>query len=388
MNRWTLTLKRHPKAAACAALGLALVSRTSFDEPLLLPWGWSTAVAATASAAGGTKPALTVTTAQPQQATLGLQLAANGNIAAWQEAMVGSQSNGLMLKEVLVNVGDVVRKGQVMARFADEAVKADLAQAQAMVAEARAHATDAKANAERARSLQGTQALSAQQFTQFVTAEQTAQARLEAAQATLAAQQVRMAHVEVLAPDSGTVSARAATVGAVVGAGTELFRLLRQGRLEWRAEVTSAELARLKIGTPATITAASGAQVKGRVRMVAPTVDPQTRAAMVYVDIPPMNGSTAVLPGMFAKGHFELGSSSGLTVPQQAVVIRDGFSAVFKLGADQRVSQVKVTTGRRVGSQVEVLSGLTATDTIAVNGAGFLNDGDVVKVVAASMGAK
>lgn len=378
VNRLAHFVTCHSKAIVFIAISALVICRNGSFELVFDALGLPSAQAATAGS--NTKPALTVTTAQPQSATLGLQLAANGNIAAWQEAVVGSQANGLMLKEVLVNIGDPVRKGQVLARFADESVAADLAQAKAVLAEAQAAAEDARANAERARSLQNTDALSAQQLAQFATADKTAQARLDAAQAALAAQQVRMGHVEVLAPDSGIISARAATVGAVIGAGTELFRLLRQGRLEWRAEVTSSELAQIRPGTQATLTAASGVQVKGRVRMVAPTVDPQTRAAMVYVDIPAMNGSGAVLPGMFAKGTFELGSSVGLTVPQQAVVIRDGFSTVFKLGADQRVTQLKVQTGRRHGTQVELLSGLAANDTIVVSGAGFLNDGDVVKV--------
>jgi multidrug efflux pump subunit AcrA (membrane-fusion protein) len=85
---------------------------------------------------------------------------------------------------------------------------------------------------------------------------------------------------------------------------------------------------------------------------------------------------------MFAQGQFELGTSSGLTLPQQAVVIRDGFSHVFRLGSDNRVSELKVKTGRRNGDQVEVVEGLSPDDLIVVSGAGFLNDGDLVKVVA------
>jgi pyruvate/2-oxoglutarate dehydrogenase complex dihydrolipoamide acyltransferase (E2) component len=215
----------------------------------------------------------------------------------------------------------------------------------------------------------------------------------------------------VLAPDAGIISARSATVGAVVPSGTELFRLIRQGRLEWRAEVTAAELGRMLPGTGVTVTAANGAQLKGRVRTVAPTVDPQTRSGLVYVDLPPMqtdrdsaaapgrptqgtapSGGSAVRevtsvgakPGMFGRGEFELGESKALTVPQQAVVVRDGFSYVFRLNADQRVSQIKVQLGRRVGERVEVLDGIGADAVLIASGAGFLNDGDLVKVAPAA----
>ncbi len=165
------------------------------------------------------------------------------------------------------------------------------------------------------------------------------------------------------------------------GSGTELFRLIRQGRLEWRAEVTSAELGRIKAGTSAVVKAANGSELTGRVRMVGPTVDPQSRAALVYVDLPPAaNGEAPFKAGMFASGSFELGNSDALTVPQQAVAVRDGFSYVFKLGPDLRVQRQKVQTGRRLGERIEVVDGIAANTPVVVAGAGFLNDGDLVRI--------
>jgi RND family efflux transporter MFP subunit len=333
--------------------------------------------------AAAPRPALTVTTVRPATARLPLRLAANGNVAAWQEAVIGSESNGLRLREVRVNVGDVVRKGQVLAVFDADPVNADLAQARAALQEAEANAAGARADAGRARALQSSGAMSAQQVTQYITAERTAAARVAAARATLSQQQLRLKYTQVVAPDSGIVSARTATVGAVAGVGTELFRMIRQGRLEWRAEVTSAELPRMKPGLKAQVRTASGASITGTLRTVAPTVDPSNRVALVYVDLPPSLSSDAPLKaGMFAGGQFELGESSALTVPQQAIAVRDGFAYVFRLNPDSRVSQVKVTTGRRLGERVEVVAGLPADALVVVSGAGFLNDGDLVRNVA------
>ena len=324
------------------------------------------------------RPALTVTSTRAQSSALPIKLSANGNVAAWQEASIGAEISGLRLTEVLVNVGDVVQRGQVLARFATEAVQSDVAQARAAV-------TEASANADRVRALQNTGVFSGQQINQYLTAEQTAKARVESVKAGLAAQLLRLQYAEVRAPDGGVISARLATVGAVVGAGTELFRLIRQGRLEWRAEVSSVELTRLRPGTAVTVLAASGSELKGRVRMVAPTVDPQTRSGLVYVDLPSQrSGAGSFKAGMFARGEFELGSSPALTVPQQAVVVRDGFSYVFRLNADQRVSQLKVQTGRRIGERVELLEGVGAEALLVASGAGFLNDGDLVKVAPGS----
>ena len=384
------------KAILFIAIYALLTTATSLFSPQLL--------ASDSARPAAPKPALTVTAVVPQQGNLAIKLTANGNIAAWQEAIVGSEANGLRLLTVRANVGDVVRVGQVLATFAPESVQADVAQARAGLAEAQANALDASGNAERARTLQATGALSTQQINQYLTSEQTARAKVDAAKASLAVQQQRLKHTQVLAPDAGIISARSATVGAVLASGTELFRMIRQGRREWRAEVTSTELGRIAVGTPATVTLASGAQLKGRVRMVAPTVDPQTRLALVYVDLPgspgvaskqfpdgPAGASVvraatsvgAFLPGMFAKGEFEVGNSNALTIPQTALVIRDGFSYVYRLGGDNRVAQMKVQTGRMAGDRVEITSGLAADARLVASGGGFLSDGDLVRVVEA-----
>lgn len=324
------------------------------------------------------KAALTVSTVQPSNGSLALKLPANGNVAAWQEASIGAEASGLRLTQVLVNVGDSVKKGQLLATFAGDAVQADVAQAKAALMEAQANALDAAANAERARTLQNTGALSTQQINQYLTAEKTAAARVQAAQATLSAQGVRTQNTQVRAPDNGVISARGATVGAVVGAGTELFRMIRGGRLEWRAEVTSNEIASIKPGAKAMVTAASGAQVEGTVRTVAPTIDAATRNALVYVDLPVNSGVKA---GMFAKGEFALGSANALTLPQQALVLRDGFTYAMRVEPNSKVAQVKLETGRRVGDSVEIKQGIKSGDKFVSSGAAFLADGDTVKVV-------
>jgi HlyD family secretion protein len=330
--------------------------------------------------AATSKPALSVQSVRPQTTSLAQRLSANGNIAAWQEAVIGAEVNGLCLSEVRVNVGDVVRKGQVLATFAAEGTQADVAQARATVAEAEAAAAEAVANAVRARSLKDTGAISEQQVTQFLTAEQATKARVQAAKAALASQNLNLKHAQVLAPDSGIVSARMATVGSVAAPGQELFHLIRQGRLEWRGEVTASEVGRITPGMPVQVTTAGGTPIQGKVRIVAPTVDAQTRNSLVYVDVPTHPSAKA---GMFAKGEFELGATQALTLPQQALVLRDGFSYAFRIDAGNKVSQVKLQVGRRVGDQVEVLNGVKPDHNFVASGAAFLADGDTVRVVTA-----
>jgi len=363
----TLALAAAVSAGAFLALGVNAADDKTPAKP--------------APAASAPKPALTVTTVVPQTATLPVKLSANGNIAAWQEASIGTEANGLRLAEVRVGVGDTVRRGQVLATFAPDTVQAELNQTRAGVAEAEATLADASANAQRARELSTTGALSAQQINQYLTAERTAKARLDATRAAAKMQELRLRQTQVLAPDNGVISARSATVGAVLPAGMELFRLIRQGRLEWRAEVPAGDLARLKPGVPVNVSTPSGSTIAGRVRMVAPTVDDKTRNGIVYVDLTSTGDAKA---GMFARGEFEIGEGRALTLPQGAVLLREGFSYVMRVEPDARVAETKVTTGRRVGDRVEVTSGLDAASRVVASGAGFLADGDTVRVVEAA----
>ncbi len=363
-------------AIAAAALAAAAIAVFAADNKAA-----SAAATTAANTAANTaaKPALSVTVVQAQSTPMALRLAANGSVAAWQEAVIGAESNGWRLAEVRVNVGDVVQRGQVLATFVAEMAQADLAQTRAALAEGEAMLAEAAANAQRARELQQSGALSAQQINQYLTAERTAQARLDAQRAALQVQQLRLRQTQVLAPDNGVVSSRSATVGAVVPAGMELFRLIRQGRLEWRAEVAAGELARIKPGLAVQVTPAGGAAVAGKVRMVAPTVDAATRNGLVYVDLPLPGTAKA---GMFARGEFDIGGNSAMTLPQSAVLLRDGFAYAFSVGADNKVAQVKLVVGRRAADRIEVVSGLAAGAKVVAAGGAFLADGDVVRVVA------
>jgi len=334
--------------------------------------------------APATKPALTVTVTAPQTEDWPQTLAAGGNVAAWQEAIIGAELGGYRITEVRANVGDVVRKGQVLARIASDTVGNELAESQAAVAEAEAVLAEARANQERSRQLREKGFYSAQQNAQSQTAADTALARLNAAKARQQSAALRHAKANVVAPDDGVISARIATVGSLSEAGKELFRLIRGGRLEWRAEVTASELPRLKIGQKATLTAADGSTISGTLRIVAPTVDPQTRNGLVYVDLP-REAAGVFGAGMYARGEFELGRSPALTLPQAALLLREGFAYVFVLEAGPdglaKVAQTKVTLGRRNGERAEV-SGLDAKAQVVASGAGFLADGDTVRVVA------
>ena len=328
---------------------------------------------------------LTVTATRPRLELLPLRITAHGNIAAWQEASLGTEADGLRLTEVKVNVGDRVLKGQELAVFNADILQAELELSKAERAEAIALYSEARSDLKRTTELQRTGALSSQQIQRYITASQTALARLDAARAKEQNQRLRLAQTRVLAPDHGIISARSATVGAVVPAGQELFRLISGGRLEWRAEVSSDVLAQLKPGQLADITLADGSHIQGKLRMISPLVDTQSRNALVYVDLPESllaSSSSSARPGMFASGEFMLGASQALTLPQSAVQQRDGFSYVLRIDADSKVIQTKVSTGRRTEDRIQITAGLSVDEQVVTTGGAFLGDGDRVNLVA------
>ena len=359
--------------AALVAVGVFFLAGPISEKPAEKPAETTKAAAA--------KPALTVSLVTPEKLDWPQVLPANGSVVAWQEAVIGPEISNYRITEVRVQVGDRVKKGQVLARIASDTVESELAEARAAVAELQASANEARGNAARARELKAQGFYSSQLNTQYQTAEHMAAARLAAARARQQAAELKLSKTSVLAPDGGVISARSAVVGSLTQPGQELFRLIRGGRLEWRAEVPSADLVKVQPGQVAALINPNGEAVKGRVRAVAPSVDPQTRNGLVYVDLP---ATGAVRAGMFARGEFELARRPALTLPQTAVVLREGFAYVFRLEGDRHVAQTKVTLGRRLGERVEVVGGLEAQARVVESGAGFLADGDVVKVVEGS----
>ena len=332
--------------------------------------------AAEQAASAAPKPALTVKRVVVQAATWPQTLAGTGSIAAWQEVIIGAEIGGQRLAQLNVDVGDRVKKGQLLARLSPGTLEADMAASRAALLEAEASAREAHQTAERVKTLQGSEALSPQAIDQALAADGAAQARVAAAKARVQADQLRLSYTQITAPDDGVINGRLATPGALVQPGQELFRLQRGGRLEWRAEVPGAEIAQLRVGQTVRVQPTGAPALEGRIRRVAPQIDPQTRNGLVYVDL---KAADPLRAGLFARGDFVLGESQALTLPQSAVLLRDGFSYVFRIDGS-KVRQTKVQVGRREADRVEVRAGLTSGAAVVESGVGFLADGDTVRV--------
>jgi len=329
--------------------------------------------------AAANRPALTVVTTTLQPAQWTQNLAANGSVVAWQEAIIGAEVSGVRIVEVRASVGDQVKKGQVLASLATDTVQANESESQALLKESEAVLAEASANAERMRKLRDVGFISAQQAEQSVNNEKAARARLEAQRARHQASRVRLSQAQIIAPDAGVISARAATVGALTQPSTELFRLIRQGRLEWHADLTAEELGKIRAGMKVEINSAQGQMVQGKVRAISPAINPQTRYGQVLVDLPADAGLVA---GMFARGTFQLSENAAplSALPQSAVVLRNGTAFVFVVDEKSVVHERKVNVGQRHGEQIQIISGLEQSARVVETGAAFLVEGDVVRL--------
>jgi len=328
---------------------------------------------------------ITVSVVSPQAADFARAIAATGTVNARDELVIGSDVAGVRLTEVLVDVGSPVQKGQLLARGDDSQLQTQLAQQVAMIKQAQADHAQAAANLERAERLDGF--FSVETIQTRRTAEATAAAKLELAIAQRNELQVKIAHTRFVAPAAGIVSRKSATVGSVVQQGSELFRIIKDGELEWRAELPGHSLARVENGARARIALDNGRTIEAKVRMVSPTIDTATRNGVVYVQLPK---DAALKAGAHARGEILMGSAQALSLPESAVLARDGFPFVFTVGPDRVAHLTRIETGARQNGRVEV-TGLNADAQVVVTGAGFVKDGDLVRVapmVAAASGGK
>jgi RND family efflux transporter MFP subunit len=320
--------------------------------------------------------ALTVETISPRQVTMARTLAASGSVQARDELLVASDAGGVRLLEVRVDVGSTVRRGQLLARGDDAQLLTQFAQQDALVRQARAELGQAQANLERAENLKDSGVFSVEVVQARRTAADAAAARLDLALAQGQELEVRLAHTRVLAPEGGVISRRSATVGAVMQPGTELFRLIRDAEIEWRAELPDQALEAVAPGAPVSVRIDDTRTVEGRVRLVAPTVDPRTRNGVVHVSLP---AGTPLKAGGHAQGEIRVGSAALWALPEAVLQSRDGQPFVYVIGEHGQARATRVQTGARHDGWVEV-RGLAPTAVVVATGAGFVKDGERVRV--------
>jgi len=353
----------------------------TFPRALLaLSLGLCLAACSSEAPAPAAAPALSVSVATPSDQVIAERVAASGAVFAWEEMPLGVEVSGQRIAEVLVEVGDVVEAGQPLLRLDTRTLTMQLRQAEARLSQADANLAVAAANARRGERLKRERLVAEAEADQLIAGEATAQAERDTARALVENARLQVGFATLRAPQAGVISARSAQPGQVVSQGSELLRLIRDQRLEWRAELAEAELVRVSPGMAVRLRGPDGHDVTGSVRTVSPALDPRSRTGTVYADLP---APGALRAGMYAAGEVLLGERQARTLPDSAIVERDGYRYLFVLGDGDVVAQRRVDTGARERGLVEVRSGLEGDERVVVEGAGFLGDGDHVRVVPA-----
>lgn len=303
-----------------------------------------------------------------------------GTVAAWREMPISPEASGLAIVDISADEGDKVEKGQVLARLNRSLLLAQIDQNTAAIAEAEAALANAVADEKRAHSV-SSGVISQQAIEQRETLVKTGKAKLATARARLEETKARLAQTDIVAPADAIVAARSATLGQVVQSGTELFRLIQDGRIEVNALVSEADVFKIVPRQPARAVDAVGRVWNASVRLVAPVIDERNRLGTVRLALP---ADADLKPGMFVRVEIETGGTAALTVPLNALVWRDGRPAVFVV-SDGVANLKPITVRRKTSAVVEVVHGLAVGDRIVVDGAGLLNDGERVRAEVASV---
>lgn len=353
----------------------------SLKNPLLFAV-LAAALTLSACSRGGNKaPAassLTVTLIAAERRQIDREVVASGSVAAWQEMSLGVEVAGLRVANVLVEPGDKVVAGQALVELDRRTLDVQARQAEASLAQARANAELAISQEKRGATLLERNLISTNDFEVLRANRSKAEAQVVSAEAERDASKLRLGFATLRAPDAGIISTRNVQPGQIVSGGGELLRLIRRGRLEWRAEVSENDLPRIKVGATVDLRGPSGDVVTGVIRAVSPSIDPQTRTALVYADL---EKPGALRAGMFAEGRLRVGKADVTVIPRQSVVFRDGYPYVFVMGEGGKVLQRRIDSGPPQGEFIEVRSGLKDGEKVVARGAGFLSDGDIVKVI-------
>ncbi|WP_267554319.1 efflux RND transporter periplasmic adaptor subunit [Rhizobium rhizogenes] len=354
------------------------ISCMTFASFLFVAYGVNSSVAQQSSTAA--PAALTVELVKPLVQQWPQTVPASGWLAPWQEAIISSETGGLKIASIAVDIGSKVRRGELLAELASESVLVDLHKQEAAVATAEANLDEANANVDRAHKLSGTGALSDQTTTQYLITQRTAAASVASEKAALEGEKIKLQQTRIIAPDDGIISSRSATLGAVVSSGTEMFRIIRQDRVEWQAEVPAQFLNSVREGQTVHIELANSSRLSGVVRLISPTVAKETGRALVYVSLK----DAAAQSGQFATGSFDIAVTKSIALPQTSVIQRDGMSYVFVMTDTTHVERKSVSIGRRQGDLIEIASGIDAEANVVKAGGAFLADGATVKVVTTS----
>ena len=329
---------------------------------------------------------LTVVSLKVQQFNPKLNL--HGELVTKDDVAVTSALQGQQIAQILVEVGESVQKGQILALLDNAGVKAKFDQQTAALEAAKQNLNSAKAAfsesesaLKRAKSLAAKKAISSQELEQASAKEASARANLNSAKAQISQIDAQIAEAKdqlgkasVIAPVSGVVTAKKAQIGALTS-GEALFNIAKDGTVELSADADAAELAQIKVGMSAQAQIYGVKEaVNGRVRLVPVSVDTSSRLGKVKISL----DGEAKFIGSYAKAVIDLPEFSALALPAQAVSFTEA-GAFATLIKDGKAQKRKIQTGLRANGLVQVITGVSEDDEVALKAASLVNDGEAAQ---------
>ena len=321
-------------------------------------------------------PVVTVTV--PGQQAVDHVISVTGTLAARREMPVGVAGEGGMVSRVLVEPGQWVAAGQVLATI-DRSVQVQTnAQLAAQINVARADARLAQSELDRAQSLVARGFISKADVDRRIATRDQAAARVRVAEASLGESRARTARLDIRAPEAGLVLTRNVEPGQVVSSGSGvLFRMAKGGEMELLARLSETDLAGLPVGAKASVTpVGTDRSFTGRVWQVSPVIDPATRQGIARLVLP---YDPAIRPGGFATARIVRGTQQQPLLPESAVLSDEKGNFVYLVGKGDKVERRPVTTGTVTATGIAITSGLNGTEKVVMRAGGFLNPGETVK---------
>jgi RND family efflux transporter MFP subunit len=309
-----------------------------------------------------------------------------GTISARYDMPIGAEGEGGRITAVYVEAGDHVKRGQVLAKLDDSVIRPQLNRLAASLEEARADSSLADAEYKRAKGVEASGALSAEEVERRRASAETASARVKVAAAQLAETQAHLSRTFVRAPSDGTVLTRKAEVGQMaMPSGDALFRLASNGEIEMRGQVAEQDLATLSVGQTADVRIVGVTEpFKGKVRLLGAVIDPQTRLGDIRVELPP---APALRPGAFARGEVTVGNAKRAVLPQTAILSDAKGTFVLIANADNKLERRAIHISGTVPEGIVVGDGLKGNERVISTAGGFLREGEKVAVAQAKAGA-
>jgi len=325
----------------------------------------------------GTAPRVTVLT--PGTSQVAAKIKVTGTVSAQYDMPVGVEGEGGRVAAVLVEAGDYVKKGQVMARINADVLRPQVAQLAAAFDEARADARLATAEYERVKAVSGSGAISREDVERRAAAAEMRVARAKVVEAQLREAEARLARAEVRAPADGLVLARTVEVGQTATQGVVLFRIAEGGKVELRGEVAEQDMPHLKVGQKATVRITGvDREFQGKVWLLGPTIDPKTRLGTVRVALTP---DPMLRPGAFAHGSVMAGEAQKPVLPHSALQADKKGAFVYVVGADSKVVRRDVRIGTTMEQGVVIESGLSGKERVVASAGAFLREGEAIAPV-------